>query len=456
MRKILYFFITLLIISGCKKSSFVSDFDQTPEDRMATSIALVSNTLTSASNGWVATLSTSAGGGFGFYMTFDNQQNVSMYADLTDDASITSANSTYRVKTGLGADLIFDTYNYLSMLADPNASAFGGTQPTGFKSDVEFTYVRSSADSIVFIGKQYRQLLKMVKATAAQKATYTAGGYKTAINKVKDYFAAVKYPYIEITSGSAVLKVGLSVNTSSGLASGKRGTLTGVLADGVSTASGTGKFAFNLTGADFVGSDFVYQGITFVRLAWKDAATLALYDSTGKEYILKSNPVPLTPLALLYGFPTTYTYRKIMIGGTSPVAGGALLPSGVTSQFNTVYQAMVTRLAALSPARTIVGISFTLTGNSTAILNVSPNNGTSTFSANATFSYSITDGVITLTKPIYDSNWTARGTEYDGIKNFFLSGPFKIDWVTSTNPSSPLLGGLYRVADATSFFYGTL
>ncbi len=448
MKKIVYFFMTFLIISGCKKSSFVADFDQTPEERMSESIALVTNTLTSATNGWNATLSTSAGGGFGFYMTFDDKQNVSMYADLTDDASGTSVSSTYRVKTGLGADLIFDTYNYISMLADPNATVFGGTQPTGFKSDVEFTYVRSSADSIIFIGKQYRQLLKMAKATAAQKSIYAAAGYKTAINKVKNYFTAVKYPYIEVTSGAAVLKVGFSLNGTSTLGSGKRGTLTGLLEDGVTPASGTGKFAFTLNGADFVGGDFVYQGITFVRLAWKDENTLALYDAAGKEYIIKSSPTPLTPLTLLFGFPSTFTYRKITIPGTG-------LPTGVTSGFNSVYTTALNNF--ISSNRVINYTTITLTSNSALQVYVSYNSGTTLFNATADYTYTRTGDVITLgTSPVYSANWTTRAAQLLPLTNYMLSGPFKIDWVTSTAVTTETLGGLYRTADPGSFIYGVL
>lgn len=448
MKKIVYIFITFLIVSGCKKSSFVADFDQSPEERMSASIALVNTTLTSATNGWNATLSTSAGGGFGFYMSFDDQQNVSMYADLTDDASIKSINSTYRVKTGLGADLIFDTYNYISMLADPTSTVFGGTQPTGFKSDVEFTYVRSSADSIVFIGKQYRQLLKMVKATADQKAVYTAGGYKTAINKVKNYFTAVKYPYIEVTSGASLLKVGFSLNGTSTLGSGKRATLTGLLEDGVTPASGTGKFAFTLNGADFVGSPFVYQGITFVRLAWKDVSTLALYDVAGKEYVLKSSPTPLTPLNLLFGFPSTFTYRKITIPGTG-------LPTGVTSGFNSVYTAVLNNFVAST--RVVNYTTITLTSNSSLQVYVSYNSGTTLFNATADYTYTRNGDVITLgPSPVYSNNWTTRAAQLLPLTNYMLTGPFKIDWVTSTAVSTEVLGGLYRTADATSFIYGVL
>lgn len=450
MKRILYFFIASLIISGCTKSAFVADFDQSPQDRMATSVSLVSNTLVGASNGWIATLPTAAGGGFAFYMTFDNQQNVSMYADLKDDASIASATSTYRVKTGLGADLIFDTYNYISLLADPTSSAFGGTQPTGFKSDVEFTYVRSTTDSIIFIGKQFRQPLKMVKATATQKLAYTTGGYKTAINKVKDYFNVVKFPYIEVSSGTTVLKVAFNLNTTTTLGTGKRSALTGVLIDGVSTASSTGKFAFTLSGADFVGDDFVYQGITFVRLAWKDATTLALYDATGKEYVLKSSPTPLTPLTLLFGYPTTFTYRKITIPGTG-------LPTGVTSGFTSVYNSMLSLFAA--SGRTVNYTTIALTSNSTLqvyIMYTSNSSGLS-FVASADYAYTRTGDVITLSaSPALNNNWVTRAIQVKPLADYMLTGPFKIDWVASTTSSSDLIGGLYRTADMNSFIYGLL
>ncbi|WP_167343657.1 DUF4302 domain-containing protein [Pedobacter borealis] len=456
MKRILYLFMICLAMASCKKDSFVSDFDQKPEERIAESIASVTNTLTSAPNGWIATLPTNAGGAYGFYMTFDANQNVTMYADLNDNTAKTLGKSTFRVKAVLGTELIFDTYNYISMLADPNNGVFGGAGNTGYKSDVEFTYSRATVDSIFFIGKAYRQTLAMVKATAAQKAAYTAEGLKTSSDRLKSFFATTQNPYIEVVSGSATIKAGLSVNFTNVLASGKRATLTGILADGTTVVSATNKIALTTDGISMTSTGLVFQGITLVKFAWKDATTLAMYDAAGKEYIIKSSPIPLTPLPLLFGFPSSYTYRKISIGGTSPVAGGALLPSGVTSQFNVIYQALVAKLAALTPARTIVGISFALTSNSTAVVNISPNNGTTTFSANATFNYSITDGVITLTNPVYDANWTARGTEYDGVKKFFLSGPFKIDWVTSINPSGGLLGGLYRTVDGSSFIYGTL
>lgn len=447
MKRTFLFIAVLLLMIGCKKTSYVAKFDKLPQERVAEQLSLVSNALSSSPNGWVATLPTQAGGGYGFYMSFDKELNVSMYGDMTATSSSVIGNSYYRIKQDMGTELVFDTYNYISILNDPNAT-LGGAAKIGYSSDVEFTFDKITGDTMIFIGKKFRQPFKMVKATATQKTSYLAGDYKTAIDKFNNFFATTKNPYIEITSGSTTLKAGISVNSTNNLASGKRVGLTGLQANGTSTLTGNAKYAYTLNGADLLGAGLTYGGVTFVRIDWK-GTSLNFYDSNGKEYAIKSNPIPLTPLAALFGFPTTFVYKKISIGAT--------LPTGVTSQFNTVFQAMATRLAGLNPVRRIVGVSFTLTSNTLATVNISPNNGTSTFSANATFNYTITNGVITLTNPSYDGNWTARGVEYDGIRDFFLSGPFKLDWVISSDPlNTSTIGGLYRVADPTSFFYGTL
>lgn len=450
MKKLLILFTALIALGSCKKSP-IEIFDQKPEERMTLSLAEVRTALLAAPNGWIATMPTFAGGGYGFYMQFDASENVTMYSDLgTANAPsttvldhVTPVTSTYRLKTVLGVELIFDTFNYTSYLVDPMPNVFGGAAATGYKSDIEFRFTRATTDSLIFKGKKYGQVMAMVKATAAQKASYEAGEYKAAIDKFKAFFVNTRNPYIEYTSGTETVKAGMNINFTNVLATGKRVAFTALLANG-SVATASSKFGLTIDGANFpVGLTF--QGINFVRIAWKDAVTLAFFDASGKEYIIKSNPVPLTPFVSLYKY--NGTYRRISVGSS--------LPTGVNSTFNDVYQALATRLAALTPKRTIVSISFILTNSTTATVAVSPTNGTSTFVANATFNYTINNDVITLSNPTYDGNWTARGTEYNGVRDFFLSGPFKIDWVTSTDPANTLtMGGLYRVADPTAYFYG--
>jgi hypothetical protein len=450
MKKILYLFMVLLAFASCKKSSFESVFDERPEVRMQKSIAEVNTILTTAPNGWIATLPTQAGGGYAFYIAFDAAtQSVKMYGDMTDPSSTIVGTSTFRVKANAGAELIFDTYNYISLLDDPNPSSFGGATGSGLKSDVEFIFDHSTADSIIFTGKKYRQPFKLVKATAAQKASYDSGAYKTSIDRFKNFFATTKNPYIDVISGSATVKAGMSVNVTNNLTIGKRISFTGVLADNKTVLSGNAKFAFKLDGVDILGAGLMFNGVNFVKLAWKDATTLAFYDSTGKEYIIKSSPAPLTPFSLLFGFPTTFPYKKISI----PAAGLAM---GVTSGFNGVYQQM--QALFVSSGRSVTSTTFTLTSNSILTVDVNYLSGTSAFVASATYNYTKVDGVITLdnNSAAYTANWNTRAIQIKPLTDYMLTGPFKVDWVISSDPNSPTLGGLYRTGDLSSFIYGTL
>jgi len=440
--------MALLTLAGCKKEDELV-FDARPEERMSESLTQINQTLASAPNGWIATLPTQAGGGYSFHISFDaTNQTVKMYGDLTDATATTIGNSTYRMRANMGAELIFDTYNYISLLEDPNPNSFGGATGSGFKSDVEFIWDRSVGDSIVFRGKKYKQTLAMVKATAQQKTAYENGAFKVGMDKFKAFFVNTKNPYIEVAVGNTILKTAVSVNTTNSLTLGKRVGFTGVLADGTTVVTGSSKFAFTLEGANLLPAGLSFQGITFVRFAWKDATTLAIYDTAGKEYIIKSNATPITPLSLLFGFPTTYPYKKLTIGASG-------LPSGVTSSFTAAYNSMLSLFT--STGRSVTYTTFSLTSNSDFLVEISYMSGTSAFIASATYKYTRTGDVITLdNNPVGNVNWPTRAAQIKPLADYMLTGPFKLDWVTSTNPNSALLGGLYRTADAGSFIYGTL
>lgn len=299
MKTLKYFsFITLLVISflSCKKESYVPKFDQSPQERMNEQMAMVQDALTSAPNGWIATLPTGLGGGYGFFMVFDKEQKVTMFADLDATSAATSINSQYRIRQDMGAALSFDTYSYISILNNPETSAFGGNIRDGFRSDIDFIFDRASGDSLVFIGKRYRQPFILVKASADQKAKYTSGDYKTGIDKLKQFFVSNPNAYFEM----GATKVSVEPNATNSLNAGKRMTLTAIMPDDVIVSS-TAKFAYTLDQMAILDSGLKFNGVVFKRVAWKDATTLALYDNTGKEYILKNNPTPLLPLYKLWG-----------------------------------------------------------------------------------------------------------------------------------------------------------
>ncbi|WP_316801040.1 DUF4302 domain-containing protein [Pedobacter frigidisoli] len=450
MKKILYLFIFLLSMAGCKNSSFESAFDELPEARMQAAIAKVNTTLTSAQNGWIATLPTQAGGGYGFFVTFDGAtQVVKMYSDLTGASSTTVGVSTYRVKANAGAELIFDTYNSISLLDDPDPASFAGVTGSGHKSDVEFIYDHSTADSIIFTGKKYRQPFKLVKATAAQKAAYESGGYKTAIDKFKSFFATTSNPYIEIVSGSTTLKGGINFDFTTSVASGKRVNFTGLLADGT-VGSGSSKFAFKLDGVDFLGSGLAYSGVTFLKALWKDATTLVFYDVAGKEYIVKSNPTPLLPLYILIGSG----YKSVIVPNATTFPGWG-------SDFITRRAAATTGLARWNiGAGSLRFQSMTFTFNDVTkkmSIKIDAPDGTNSFSLTFDYTYTKTaDGVFKFNQGTLGGNESAIGPDLAPLLGQRINvDTFTVDYFT--HPTTGVVMALFKsVQNPTFTFTGNI
>ncbi len=423
MKRIFLCLAVLSIMISCKKTSYVAKFDKLPQERAAEQLALVSNALSSSPNGWVATLPTQAGGGYGFYINFDKELNVAMYGDMTATSASVLGNSYYRVKQDMGTELVFDTYNYISILNDPNAT-IGGTAKIGYSSDVEFTFDKISGDTLIFIGKKFRQPFRLVKATATQKTAYLAGALKTSMDKMTKFFVDNKFPYIDVASGQATTKANIIPNFTNNLASGKRIELTGILSDNVTISTVKSKFAFSVEGVSVLNGGITFQGITFVKMGWKDATTLALYDSAGKEYIVKDNGVPLLDINLLWGskyIGLRSEYKQIN-PGTS--ASGATILNAYHNNLTSAFLGFNFNYGRIDlnwnrPNKRLSFDGFT-----------SQNGGTSGWTANITYSYTVnTDGSYKFTTfaPV-SGNYS--GPVMAQLDNFLKNNNVKFDYYT--------------------------
>lgn len=431
-----------IVMFGCERKSYVAAFDELPQARVAKVIDSVRTILTGAPNGWVGVMATSTGGGFGFYMEFDAAENVKMVADLNNTTATQMKSSRYRIRQDAGVALSFDTYNYISILNSPDPALYGGAIRDGFRSDIDFIYDHATADSIIFIGKRYRQIFKLGKATAAQKAAYTAGNYQASIGNFKSFFATRFNNYIDMGG----TKIALSAATDSSLTAGKRLTFTRSV-DGVAVAV-VQKFAYTIDKMALTGAGVSMLDKTLMHAAWKDANTLAVYDAAGTEFIVQQNPIPLIEFLSVYAY--NRSYNSIFLGS------GVLSP-GVTSDFNAVYNALVSRFAA--SGRTIRDFEIKLNNSNTLAirLNYHANtNPTAGFLAEALSSYTMQDGVMQLSGNLsINGNWNTRAAQIGDFGTFFQGKAFKPDWVSSSVPGLNL-GGLYRVDQPTAFVYGVM
>lgn len=299
LNKFLYSLLLLVAMMACKNENDDLTFGDRPEIRMKEKIDSISFVLKNAENGWKAVLGTGLGGGYSFFLNFNDQQVVNMIADLTATSATTAAKSNYRVKQDNGATLIFDTFNYISLLNDPSSSTFNGMTRDGYKSDLEFAFEYSKGDTLGFIGKKYRQSFLLIKASAAEKAAYEAGELGKSLDNTVEYFKANVNPYIDVVDGENSYKMAITMNTLSNNINGKRIEFASLLADGTTSAV-KGKYAFSLDGATIIDGGLTYRGITYTALFWENSK-MYLVDQKGTKHEVKNSVQPILPLFKLIG-----------------------------------------------------------------------------------------------------------------------------------------------------------
>ncbi len=174
--------LTIAVVS-CKKDDYI--FDQSPDERLNKALADYQAALTDAPAGWKATLQPALGAPYNFFFQFNNENRVFMYADVDTATAATRGESSYRVKAMQQPTLIFDTYSYLHILADPDGSKNGGVDGLGLLSDFEFVFQSAAEDSIVLKGKANGTVLKLEKATQAELDAWQNGTWSNILNFLK-------------------------------------------------------------------------------------------------------------------------------------------------------------------------------------------------------------------------------------------------------------------------------
>lgn len=191
-------FALLFLAVGCSKSEVDLLFDKTPEQRMGEQQKEIKDQLVEAQFGWRVFNETLLRGNYGYYMSFDDKDRVKMLADINTGSSMELQESSYRLRLINGPVLAFETYNYIHLLNDPNPAVINGTRGEGLRSDIEFDFQRSTADSIFFKGRKYAGQMVLVRATQAEQESFLNGGYYEGIEKTKNFFVETPVSYFEI------------------------------------------------------------------------------------------------------------------------------------------------------------------------------------------------------------------------------------------------------------------
>jgi hypothetical protein len=187
-----YLLLLLLLISGCSKDEDPV-FDQTADERTNETLLQYETALISAPDGWNAQVLTGTGHLFHFHFRFNDKNRVTMYADIDTTTAGTAAESSYRLKALQQPALIFDTYSYLHILADPDGSVNGGEDGEGLKSDFEFSIDTVTTDSIKLTGRFNGSKVTLRRASQEDAAAWQNGDWRRAVSfqqlgRILEYF----------------------------------------------------------------------------------------------------------------------------------------------------------------------------------------------------------------------------------------------------------------------------
>src|SRR5687767_8603234 len=170
MKKIIYITIILASIVSCSKEK--AAFDKDADDRINEQLASYQSVITGAANGWTATLYTRLGNTYSFYFRFNESNRVYMYCDFDTTTAGVLKESSYRLKSLQQPCLLFDTYSYIHLPADPDASVNGGYNGGGLFSDFEFSIDTLTTDSIRLTGRFNGSTAILRKASAQDRAAW--------------------------------------------------------------------------------------------------------------------------------------------------------------------------------------------------------------------------------------------------------------------------------------------
>ena len=170
-KTVVYFLTAITLVASCRKDDNHA-FNQSPDERINATLKSAQAALSGSAYGWNANLVTGGGGNYRFYFSFNDSNRVQMYSDWDSTTATVIKESSYRLKALQQPSLIFDTYSYIHILSDPDASVNNGAYGAGLKSDFEFRIDTVTTDSISLTGRFNGSKLSLRKAAQPDRAMW--------------------------------------------------------------------------------------------------------------------------------------------------------------------------------------------------------------------------------------------------------------------------------------------
>ncbi|UII27177.1 DUF4302 domain-containing protein [Fulvivirga maritima] len=403
-----YILISLLltVLLGCDED-YDTIFEETPDERLQSTLDEYTSMLTSQEAGWKAALTTGTDRNYFYYFEFNGDGNVTMVSDFDQTTAGTPATSSWMLKALQRPTLSFNTYSYIHLPADPDGEVNGGADGEGLVSDFEFIISEVSGDSIILEGLQRGSSLIMVPASPGEKEAILDQEILKVFNGVNQTVAANRGLKFALADGAEVPVV---INMANRLFGAQY-----LAENGSEIVSFQTGFSFDLEGIK-LSEPFEINGQTIQYLTWDElegAITIDLQSTTplvgfDDPFIFDVTP----PLSSVLGS----TYSTVLI----PASSGQAPLVGQSENFINIYNTAADALLNGTYQLTLRDIEFLFDEPSGSMrMNVyisQTNNGASSlFVAQYSYSY-VTDEDGLLKFSFLDANdngWTIYGDIYD-------------------------------------------
>lgn len=204
--------IFAVILFSCTKEESRYIEETSPNQRTAEFIDDFRKTLIGAEEGWVGYLYPGLRSGYAFYFDFIDENRVKMLGDFNSESLSEFNESSYSIQNTWTPSLIFDTYNHIHVLSDPDKSKNDGERGEGLYADFEFSIQKIYPDSIVLKGNLNNNKMVLLRASKEEADSFKEKTFSGLTNRVEDY--VISNPFLYITEEGAESPASFTFNFS--------------------------------------------------------------------------------------------------------------------------------------------------------------------------------------------------------------------------------------------------
>lgn len=443
MKQILFSILTVtLFLTSCDKEA-EDLFDKPVDERISEALATYQAALVAAP-GWKLFVYPQglAGqgievGGLSYYVKFADANRVTMVSDFNVGMAAVPKESGYRLKATQRPSLVFDTYSYIHIAADPDENvSFSPAQAGGYGwgTDFDFSFTEAAPkDTIKLKGNFNNSDAFLVKATQAEMdAAFNAGRLAEIVDATAD-FAGTSFLSFPASDNS---KIGVSFNLFLYLINFT--TLT----SGGDLVTISAPFSHTTYGIHFK-EPISVGGYTFQDLFWDDAQEVYYIQNGGTRVTIAGSSVP------------TFPFNKVLGKAITTISVPTTALPGQSTLFTTRYTTVKTNLKNGGFNLDLEDIDFIFDDASkTMAVNMYVRQVSTLFLVQYTYSYTINaSNIAKFTRTGANGNGILVENSVQPLLAFIDNDRFRLDYYTAT---TPVLGQFTSQENPTFFFTGTL